>query len=162
MDAAALKSARREVRSQQNAINRRRKAVDIDAHTDRGGRNLTEDEKRSIDQMASTLELIAANAAEKALSEKVGNQSLALERRWGYLLAAHRTTDIARNSVPDSSSWRSKEKQYWDINPPGTRLLDQILLIATEKTKEPTRARRAQDAATSPPTTGGRRTTSGA
>ena len=138
MDAAALKSARREVRSQRNAINRRRKAVDINADTDRDGRNLTEDEKQSIQQMASTLELIAANAAEKALSEKAGDQSLALERRWGYLLAAHRTTDIARNSVPDPSQIIAIQgKAPQGHQAAWNRLLGQILLTASEKTEEP-------------------------
>ena len=138
MDAAALKSARREVRSQQNAINRRLKAVGVDAHAGHDGGNLTEDEKQSIHQMASALELIGANTAEKALSEKAVDQSLALERRWGYLLAAHRATNIARNSVPDPSQIKAIQGQA----PQGhqaawNQLLGQILLTATEKTEEP-------------------------
>ena len=138
MDAAVLKSARREVRSQQNAINRRLKAVGVDVHAGHDGGNLTEDEKQSIHQMASTLELIAANTAEKALSEKAVDQSLALERRWGYLLAAHRATVIARNSVPDPSQIIAIQRGA----PQGhqaawNRLLGQILLTASEKTEEP-------------------------
>ena len=138
MNPAALKAARREVRSQQNAINRRIKTLGIDAHTGRDGGNLTEDEEQSINQMASTLGLVAANAAEKALSEKVADQSLALQRRWGYLLAAHRATNIARNSVPDPS----KTKAIQGKAPQGhqttwNRLLGQILGIAADKDEEP-------------------------
>ena len=138
MDAAVLKSARREVRSHQNAINRRLKAVGVDVHAGHDGGNLTEDEKQSIHQMASTLALLAANTAEKALSKKAVDQSLALERRWGYLLAAHRATVIARNSVPDPSQIIAIQGEA----PQGhqaawNRLLGQILLTASEKTEEP-------------------------
>ena len=82
--------------------------------------------------------MIAANTAEKALTEKVGDQSLTLQRRWGYLLAAHLATDMARNSLPvpfDLQPFKQEAPQghqaAWN------RLAGQILMTASEKHEEP-------------------------